>query len=104
MKIFEKILKKSMLEYRESNEVVNPAQHGFRHKRSSFYEDIPKLENGGDVDVIYLNFSKVFLKVDHNILLHKIKGLNVTGKILNSPETYLKKRQQRSKLNGQLSE
>ena len=40
-----------MVEYLESNEVMNPAQHVFRHKRStisqilSFYEDISKLEN-----------------------------------------------------------
>ena len=61
---------------------MNPTQHGFRDKRStgsqilSFYEDIiSKLESGDDVDVIYLDFSKVFGKVDHNILLRKIKAL-----------------------------
>lgn len=110
-KTFERILKKLVVEYLEPNKVMNPIQQRYRNKRStisqilSSYEDIiSKLENGDDVDVIYLDFSKVFLKVDHNILLHKIKGLNVTGKILNWPETYLKKRQQRSKLNGQLSD
>ena len=30
MKIFERTLKRSMVEYLESNEVTNPTQHGFR--------------------------------------------------------------------------
>ena len=61
---------------------MNPAQHGFRRKRStvsqilSCYEDIiSKLENRDDVDAIYLDFFNTFDKVDHNILLHKIKLL-----------------------------
>ena len=90
---------------------MNPTQYGFRHKRStvsqilSFYEDIiSKLESGDDVDVIYLDLSKVFGKVDHNILLRKIKALNITGKILKWLETFLKKRQQRVQVNGHLSD
>ena len=98
-----------MTEYLESNEVMNPTQHGFRHKRSiisqilSFYE-IFGLKNGDDVDTIYLDFSKAFDNVDHNILLHKIKVLNITEKIHKWLETFLKKRQQRVKVNGHLSD
>ena len=50
MKMIERILKKSVVEYFESSKVMNPTQYGFRHKRSaineilSFYEDISKLE------------------------------------------------------------
>ena len=62
-KIFERILVKSMVEYFESNEVMDPTQYRLRHKRSaispilSFYEDIiSKVENGNDVDAIYLDF------------------------------------------------
>ena len=64
---------------------MNPTQHGFRHKGStiteilSFNEHITsKLENEDDVDAIYPDFSKTVDKVDHNILLHKIKALNIT--------------------------
>ena len=88
-KIFKRIQKKSMVEYLESNRVMNLTQHGLTHKRStitqilSFYEDIvSKQENRDDADAIYLDFSKSIDKVDHNILLHKIKALNITGKIL----------------------
>ena len=34
--------------------------------------------------------SKAFGKVDHNILMHKIKALNITQKILKWLETFLK--------------
>ena len=70
----------------------------------SIYEDIPsKLGNEDDVDVIYLDFSKTFEKVDQNILLHKSKAFNITRKILIWLETFLKKRQQRFKVNSHLS-
>ena len=63
-----------------------------------FYEDIIyKPENRDAADTIYLDFSKVSDKVDHNILLHKIKAINITGKILKWLETFLKIRQQRPK-------
>ena len=35
MKMFERILQKSIVEYLKSNEVMNPTQHRFRHKRST---------------------------------------------------------------------
>ena len=33
------------------------------------------------VDMVYLDFSKAFDKVDHGILLHKVKKLGITGKL-----------------------
>ena len=33
------------------------------------------------VDMVYLDFSKAFDKVDHGILLHKVKELSITGKL-----------------------
>ena len=33
------------------------------------------------VDMVYLDFSKAFDKVDHGILLHKVKELGITGKL-----------------------
>ena len=110
-KIFERIIKKSLVKYLESNEIMNPTQHGFRQNRSTisqiltFYEDIiSKLENGDEVDAIYLDFSKAFDKVDHNILLQKLKQLKITGKILKWLEVFLKKRKQRVKVQGYLSD
>ena len=100
-----------MVEYLVSKEVMNLTQHVFRHKRSaitqilSLYEGIiSKPENKDDVDATYLDFSKAFDRADHNILLHKIKALKITMKILKWKEIFLKKRQQRVKINGHLSD
>ena len=91
---------------------MNTAQHGFTYRiltisqKLSFYKNIiiSKLENGDDINVIYLDVSKAFEKVYHNILTHKINALNITGKILKWLETFFKKRQQNVKVNGYLSD
>ena len=45
------------------------------------YDEIIKaLENCKNVDVIYLDFKKVFDKVDHGVLLNKLKKIGITGK------------------------
>ena len=39
------------------------------------------LSSDTTVDMIYLDFSKAFDKVDHGVLLHKLKDLGITGKL-----------------------
>ena len=39
------------------------------------------LSSDTTVDMIYLDFSKAFGKVDHGVLLHKLKDLGITGKL-----------------------
>ena len=39
------------------------------------------LDGGGSVDMVYLDFSKAFDKVDHGILFHKLKALGITGSL-----------------------
>ena len=39
------------------------------------------LDGGGSVDMVYLDFLKAFDKVDHGILLHKLKALGITGNL-----------------------
>jgi len=55
------------------------------------------------VDVVYLDFSKAFDKVDHNILLHKLKDLQINGKTLQWIQNFLEDRSQRVVVNGRLS-
>ena len=88
IKIFERILRKQVVRYLEEEQMFNPGQHGFRKGRSClsqllehFGNVLEDTKNGDNVDVIYLDFAKAFDKVDHNILLRKIKALGIGGKI-----------------------
>ena len=96
-KIFERILKKALVKHLESNNLLNNTQHGFRRGRSTvtqllrYYDSIlSMLEKGHKVDSIYLDFSKAYNKVDHNILLKKIESLNISGKVVNWIEIFSK--------------
>lgn len=62
------------------------------------------LEEGWNVDTIYLDFSKAFDKVDHSILIDKLKILGITGKIENWIKSFLGGRQQQVIVNGFLSD
>ena len=86
-KILEKVIKKQLVEYLEDKEIINDAQHGFRHKRSclsqllSHYNSIiESLEEGKVVDVVYLDFSKAFDTVDRYVLAKHMKAAGINGK------------------------
>ena len=58
-----------------------PNQHGFEKKQELSHsildhvDNIPEaLDNGKEVDVIYLDYAKSFDKVDHKILLAKLSN------------------------------
>ena len=88
IKVLERIICKQIVAFLISKGYLNPAQHGFRGGRSclsallNVFDDIMRLMSGGNtVDMVYLDSAKVFDKVDHGVLLHKIKTLGITGKL-----------------------
>ena len=54
-----------------------------------------QLDNGGQVDVIYLDMLKAFDKVSYRILLRKLRDYGLGGKLLVWLESYLHDRMQR---------
>ena len=60
--------------------------------------------NGKNVDVIYLDFSKAFDRVDHTILLNKIQNNGITGKLLAWIKWFLTGRTQQVSVDYTLSE
>ena len=88
IKVFEKVLRKHIVDYMEKHLLFNPSQHGFRMGRSclsqllNHYDHILSLlENGNDVDVIYIDFAKAFDKVDFSVTLNKLNQLGIRGTI-----------------------
>ena len=109
-KIFEKIVRSKIVEYMERKQLFNEGQHGFRKGRSclsqllTHYEHVlDHLDQDENVDVVYLDFAKAFDKVDHGILLHKIKSIGVTGKIGKWLHSFLTERDQKVAINGIVS-
>ncbi|KAL5268810.1 hypothetical protein ACHWQZ_G002598 [Mnemiopsis leidyi] len=71
----------------------------------SHYDTILRNLNSGDeTDVIYLDFSKAFDKVDHGLLLKKLKHYGVGGKLLEWIREFLVNRKQIVTVNGVHSE
>ena len=99
IRIFEKILKKRIVNFLESNNLFNPGQHGFRKGRSCLsklllhYDEIlAELTQKKNVDVAYLDFTKAFDKVNYGGLLNKLYKVGIRGKILNWIESFIKER------------
>ena len=79
-------MRNQLVTYIEKHNLFNITQHVFRFGRSSLsqflehYDKITKLmEDGHDVDIVYVDFAKVFDKVDINIAMAKIKSLGISG-------------------------
>ena len=107
VKIFEKIIRNSLVPYIEATNNFNPNQHGFRAGRSclsqliSHYDKITTaLELGESVDVIYLDFAKAFDKLDIDICLQKLETMGVKGKLLRWIRGLISGRTQTVNVNG----
>ncbi|KAK3888733.1 hypothetical protein Pcinc_007208 [Petrolisthes cinctipes] len=110
IKIMEKIIVRNMSIYLEEKNILNNYQHGFRVGRSclsqllSHHEKIINgLENKKNIDAIYLDFAKAFDKVDHGILLHKLRDFGISGKLGKWLHCFLVNRQQSVAVSGVVS-
>ena len=88
IKVFERIIRKQVVAFMNRQGHLNNTQHGFRSGRSClsdmldvFDDHMHMLSSDTTVDMIYLDFSKAFDKVDHGVLLHKLKDLGITGNL-----------------------
>ena len=80
IKIFERVIRHKIVSHLEANDLSSRNQRGFRKGRSCLIhllkhidDVIQSILNGNEHDVIYLDFAKAFEKVDHEILLQKLK-------------------------------
>ena len=106
----ERIIRVSLVRHLEVSNKLNPNQHGFRNRRSCLshllaHHDLvlSSLEEGFNVDSVYLDFSKAFDKVDIGILCHKMKSMGISGTLAKWIHNFLTNRKQHILVNGTMS-
>ena len=104
-KLLEKIIKKKLVDYLESNNLIKDSQHGFTAGRScttnliTFLEEATKtVDSGIPADIFYLDFAKAFDKVPHERLLCKLEAKGVGGALLEWVRGWLSGRRQQVKV------
>src|SRR5271165_4315852 len=106
-KIFEKVIYNRLSNYCDKHKILNPAQYGFRanHSTSSalidLYDRISVAVEKGDFCIgVFIDLSKAFDTLNHEILIKKLKHYGIRGLVLDLFADYLKNRKQFVSLNG----
>jgi hypothetical protein len=109
-KLFEKLLAEQITDYLESNNLLNPAQFGFRKSLScelalnTLVETLRNaLDDGDDAMVVMLDFTKAFDTVDHALLLFKLTYYGFDDKLILLIKNYLTNRTIKVKVNDAIS-
>ena len=111
LSIFSKLCERCILDKLIPNLLVflSPKQHGFLPKKScvtqllTVLHDLSKtLDAGQESSVLYLDFSKAFDSVPHNLLLHKLL-YGIDGPLYSWFSDYLHSRYQRVHIEGSFS-
>ncbi len=100
-KIFEKVISTQTYEYFTKQKLFYKSQYGFRNEHSTEYaalEIVDRLMTEMDRNEtpinIYLDLSKAFDTLDHNILTQKLKYYGIKGINLEFFQNYLTQRKQ----------
>ena len=90
---------------------LNSCQHGFISGKScvtNLLETLDQigrqLDGGGQTDVVYLDMSKAFDKVNHDLLIHRLRYYGLAGNLLDWFRSYLTDRHQRVTVLGATSD
>ena len=83
-KVMEQLVLDAISKQLEEKKVIRSSQHGFTRGRShstnlvAFYDfNAGWVDGGRAVDVVYLDFSKAFYTVSHNILILKLSKCGI---------------------------
>nr|VZI40228.1 unnamed protein product [Spirometra erinaceieuropaei] len=100
-KVMEKTIKRKLMAYLETHNLLSNAQYGFRRGRScvtnllyTMQSWTRALDAKHTVHVAYIDFRKAFDSVPHQRLLHKLRIMGIGGKLLKWIENFLVGRSQ----------
>ena len=103
----ESIIRDKLMEFIDERDLLSDDQHGFRSGRSCVTELLEiieiwssMLDEGGWIDVVYLDFRKAFDSFPHERLLKKVKSYGIQGNLLCWIRSFLTGRKQRVIVNG----
>ena len=109
-KLMEKLIRSRIVDYMQKNNLISNKQFGFVGGRSTALQltqvlgDWTKiLDEGGEIDVIYMDFMKAFDTVPHQRLIEKMKSYGLSPEILNWVNSFLSNRKQMVCVNGEKS-
>ena len=110
-KILEHAVLQHMLEHLEQHSILTTLQHGFRTAHScatqlviTIHDLMQYQDQGAQVDIIVLNFSKEFDTVPHDSRPWKLSHHGIKGPLLQWISSFLKRRSQRAIVNGSHSD
>ena len=110
-KIFEKLIHARITSFIDKNDILYKKQFGFRKQHSTVHalatavsQIANSLNNNEVVLGVFLDFSKAFDTLLHNILLKKLEHYGIRGKSLDLLENYLTNRKQYVCINDMKSE
>lgn len=100
-KLLEHIVAGFIHEFLKDHNILTPLQHGFRKGLSTVtqlvttvHEFSQVLDLSGQLDVLFLDFSKAFDRVPHGKLLHKLEKIGLPSGIIKWIYAYLIDREQ----------
>lgn len=100
-KLMEHIVATRILEYLNDHNILTGFQHGFRKGYSTvtqlvtvFHSFAHTLDNTGQIDAIFLDFSKAFDKVPHDKLILKMRNIGLPEILVTWVANYLTNRKQ----------
>ena len=106
-KIFERIIYNRMVDFLDQNSILNPNQFGFRKglsTESAIIQFINNIHNGLNkrrhTIAIFMDLSKAFDVLDHNILSKKLEHYGFRGKILDLLMSFISDRKYFVNANG----
>jgi hypothetical protein len=107
-KVQERIVYKRLYRFLMDNSLLTVKNSGFKEKDSAICQLIKivdniykALENGKEINLVFLDVFKAFHRVWHRGLLHKLRANGIAGSLLNWIDDYLHEREIRVVLNGQ---